>query len=236
MFFVVLLALLLMPNVVWAGTSAQVALLSDYTFNGVTQTNGGAAWQVSVEHEQDSGVYFGTWVSNVDFGDRNQFETDTYVGYRWSNELADFDVGVVNYVYFGDSMLSHADYHEYYMGGSFQTNHYVMLRCSFDYPVTGADGNYDGHASHCITNYSYSLAEPIQGFDSSIHLNYSSSLDGEFSPWGNKRQYLHTKLSFSRTFDDFTFTVDFENTWGNDNISGGGFRTVLGIAHSFELQ
>jgi uncharacterized protein (TIGR02001 family) len=81
--------------------SANIALVSNYYFRGVTQTNDGAAAQGGVDLEGIGGtsIYVGTWASNVDFGDGTSYEIDFYGG--WAPSLGDFnfDVGYVYYAY-----------------------------------------------------------------------------------------------------------------------------------------
>ena len=49
-------------------TSATVTAVSDYLFNGVSQTQEDPALQASFDWADDSGIYAGVWGSNVDFG------------------------------------------------------------------------------------------------------------------------------------------------------------------------
>ena len=45
--------------------SANVFLVSDYLFRGITQTWGKPAIQGGFDFVHDSGIYLGTWASNV---------------------------------------------------------------------------------------------------------------------------------------------------------------------------
>lgn len=45
--------------------AANVALVSDYVFRGLTQTNGKPAIQGGIDYSNDSGFYLGTWMSNI---------------------------------------------------------------------------------------------------------------------------------------------------------------------------
>lgn len=78
-----------------------VDLTSNYISNGVSQTDGKAAVQPWVE-AQIGNFYFGTWMSNVDFGagDRDTWETDLYAGYRNAiNDQWSYDLGYARYFY-----------------------------------------------------------------------------------------------------------------------------------------
>lgn len=97
--------------------SANVTMTSDYVFRGVSQTDEGPAIQGGFDYVMDTGLYFGTWASNVDFA--NSAEFDFYGGFSqtlYLNECFDkgalaargcglptftYDVGVIYYAYPG---------------------------------------------------------------------------------------------------------------------------------------
>ena len=65
-----------------ANWSTTITAASDYTFNGVSQTDSDPAIQASLDYAFDNGVYAGIWASNVDIIglDDIDFELDAYVG------------------------------------------------------------------------------------------------------------------------------------------------------------
>ena len=62
--------------------SANVAFTTDYVFRGISQTDekfavqGGFDWT-----SEPTGIYLGTWASNVDFNSDTSVELDAYVGW-----------------------------------------------------------------------------------------------------------------------------------------------------------
>jgi uncharacterized protein (TIGR02001 family) len=108
--------------------SANVALVSDYRFRGISQTGEDAAVQGGFDAAFGPGFYIGTWGSTVDFGDSNDtgsfgnLELDYYAG--WSNSIGDtdfaIDVGYIYYDYPGDTVDPEGDYQEFYIGGSWK--------------------------------------------------------------------------------------------------------------------
>ena len=84
--------------------SANVFLVSDYFFRGITQTWGKPAVQGGFDFVHDSGIYLGTWASNVS---GNQFpggslEWDLYGGYNYKiNDDFTIGAGVLYYYYPG---------------------------------------------------------------------------------------------------------------------------------------
>lgn len=78
-------------------TSANIALVSNYTFRGITYTQGKAAVQGGFDLAHVSGAYLGIWGSNVSESPLNGAagEVDVYGGY--ANAVGDlgYDVGIL---------------------------------------------------------------------------------------------------------------------------------------------
>jgi uncharacterized protein (TIGR02001 family) len=87
--------------------TANVGVVSDYLFRGVTQTRGGAALQGGVDYSHSSGLYAGAWASNItwvkDAYGSGTTEIDYYGGYKNSFAGGDwtYDVGAIAYTYPG---------------------------------------------------------------------------------------------------------------------------------------
>lgn len=85
--------------------NGSATLTSDYRFRGVSQTDSEMAIQGGVTIAHESGVYVGTWASNLSgwgtFGGANM-ELDLIAGYRAKlSESATLDVGLTWYMYPG---------------------------------------------------------------------------------------------------------------------------------------
>jgi len=82
--------------------SGTVALVSDYMFRGVSQTDEGVAIQGGLTVAHENGLYAGTWASNLagwgTFGGSNM-ELDLYAGYTTSIGVGKLDVGLTWYMY-----------------------------------------------------------------------------------------------------------------------------------------
>jgi uncharacterized protein (TIGR02001 family) len=108
------------PGVASARTlTANVAVVSDYRFRGVSQSFRRPALQGGVDWAHDSGFYLGTWASTVDddfLTDTHGVELDIYGGYKfpigagWTG-----DVGLLQYLYPGESLWNTT---ELYVGAS----------------------------------------------------------------------------------------------------------------------
>ena len=101
-----------------AEVTANIGVVSNYFFRGLSETDGGAAVQGGLDFTAPSGFYAGTWVSNVDFGDGTSHELDLYLGF--ADELENglgYDVGYVLYAY--PDAPGSADFGEIYGALSF---------------------------------------------------------------------------------------------------------------------
>jgi uncharacterized protein (TIGR02001 family) len=90
--------------------TGNVGFFSQYIFRGLTQTDNEPALQGGIDYSHSSGIYLGTWGSNVswlrDFGGYTaggSLEWDFYGGYKGTFGKSDFgyDVGALQYWYPG---------------------------------------------------------------------------------------------------------------------------------------
>lgn len=91
---------------------ANVALVSDYAYRGISQTDEKPALQGGFDYAHASGLYVGAWGSNVswlsdlergtDENSGNSLELDLYAGYKGELGGVGFDVGLLQYYYPGE--------------------------------------------------------------------------------------------------------------------------------------
>lgn len=100
--------------------SGEVALVSDYRFRGVSQTDEEMAIQGGISVAHESGFYVGTWASNLagwgTFGGSNT-ELDIYGGYSMPVGNATLDFGLTWFMYPGGSDTT--DFAELYASASY---------------------------------------------------------------------------------------------------------------------
>ena len=179
-------ALLASSSTALAEISANVTLATDYAFRGVSQTDNQFAIQGGFDWSHSSGIYLGTWASNVDsqfFGGATdpQIELDLYGGFanEFSNGLG-YDIGYLRYQYPG--------------GSDFNTNEFYG---SLSYMGFGASVNYspklqfvgsDSSAWYWAASYDHTFPYEI-GFSAHIGYNAGSAysdddaLGGTYTDW-----------------------------------------------------
>ena len=89
--------------------SANVGIYSNYVFRGISQTGGDPALQGGLDYTHSSGLYIGTWGSNVGWIEDYQLyssgnvEIDVYGGFRGGigKTGLTYDLGAIQYIYPG---------------------------------------------------------------------------------------------------------------------------------------
>lgn len=158
-----------------ADLSANLGVTSNFVFHGVSQTNGGPALQGGLDYTHSSGMYLGTWASNVDKANAKGVETDVYGGV--SRKLGDFNynVGAVTRQF---TNSAHKDFNEFYIGGGYKMLHTTyVLGNGYDYAEVVADGTLSGVRVNVrvgtkmpdqgknIVDYGFSLGKGFAGYD-----------------------------------------------------------------------
>ncbi len=103
--------------------SGNVAVTSDYTFRGISQTLDVMAIQGGIDAAGPVGLYAGVWGSSLNFGEsspdgRAQAEIDLYGGLGQTVAGADLDLGFIYYRYPGTHSASGYDFLELALGVS----------------------------------------------------------------------------------------------------------------------
>jgi uncharacterized protein (TIGR02001 family) len=185
--------------------SANVGLLTDYRFRGISQSDREPAIQGGFDWSHDSGIYFGTWASNVEFNDAH-IEMDFYAGF--ANEVGAFsyDLGAIYYWYPGSRRNRNFDFVELALGVGYDlevaalsasanyspdnfgsSGNALFLEGGVDVPLPenfsiGATLGYqiiDDEAAFGVPDYltwSVTLSRPVYGFD--VALSYVDTDEG----------------------------------------------------------
>lgn len=152
--------------------SGNVALATDYTFRGVSQSDGPVVQGGLDATFGDSGVYLGTWASNINFGGGSSLELDVYGGYKFALGGVSMDVGAIGYLYpNAQDDGAELDYWEFYAKPSIALSDQFTLGAALYYSpeFTGESGDgfyYEANAAFAVSpELSFSGAVGVQTVD-----------------------------------------------------------------------
>lgn len=178
-----------------AEVSMNIGATSNYIWRGISQTSDAAAISGGLDWSGATGLYAGTWVSNVDFGGccETSYELDLYGGY--AGQVGDFgyDLGLIYYAYDEDD---DANFLELGLSGSWQ-----FLSAGLNYTL---DGDADDDTSPFVEGdlYYYAGASFDLPEDFSVGLTlgkYSFENDGE----PDVEDYTHYQADLTKSAGDF---------------------------------
>lgn len=212
-----------------ADWSATLTGVTDYSFNGVSQTNRNPALQGSVDYAADAGWYAGSWTSRVDYGDSADRELDFYVGHYLSlTDSVDADYGIAYYSYHGGDNASALNYPEAYGTLIFNNDLGVTeatLWYTWDYFGLGAD-HLIGKLAH-----TYSLAD---NHHIRVSVDVSKSLDTEKYAWDtDSSHFVHYKIAYETRFQGFDIEIAAEDT--TMNYHNADARIVASLSRTFSF-
>jgi len=204
-----------------ADVSANVAASSNYVWRGVTQTSNKSAVSGGIDYSNDSGIYAGTWASNVDVGN----ELDLYFGYGAETNGIAYDAGYIYYAYTGNGNANN-DFGEINVNASMG-----MFSAGLAYTVNSGKGN--NNAAFDTGDIYYHLGAGGDLQDdwswSVLYGYYSFNADSS----SNKISYAHGQASVSKSagdMGDFTFSLSgAEQT----SISNNDTKAIVSWAKSF---
>ena len=219
-----LISLLLLSGIAHAEDPApaltgNLSLNTDYRFRGISQTWKLPAVQGGLDFADKSGVYLGTWMSNVSGNSYNNgagLEWDLYGGYKFNfAENVQIDLGTLAYVYPGAKLNSAPGV----SSGQKYTNvdvYAAVTSGAFSAKLSVAITDYFGLNS-TTAGYAYFNALPASGGSKGsayLDLNYSFDLGNGVSlathlghmavHHYSELSYTDYKLGLSKEFGGFT--------------------------------
>jgi uncharacterized protein (TIGR02001 family) len=200
--------------------SANVNLVSDYYFRGLTQTWHNPAIQGGFDAAHSSGLYAGVWASNVSGKQYagGSMETDLYAGYNYKlNEDVTLGAGLIYYWYPGANVDEAAgcattacpdqsyDTLEGNLSAAWKWLSFKWSYAFTDYFGANADTGFKGDTSGTMY-FDLSASVPLQvlgGLNIVGHIGYTlypeelaAPINGETDP-----SYYDWKLGVSKTWD-----------------------------------
>ena len=187
--------------------SATITLANDYIWRGVSQTSNGATIQGSFDMTHESGVYFGAWASNVEFGDtQNSMELDLYAGFSNEIDLAGmpltYDIGFLHYEYPEETKA--LNFSEAYFGLGISPLENLNLGAYYYHDL--------GVENHFATGYTdlsadYTLPDWLWGLQILTHGGY-------YDRRGGANDYWDWKFGLAKQLYGFNFEVSYVDTSG----------------------
>jgi len=203
--------------------SANVSLTNNYIWRGLTQSTNEPAVQGGIDWASDTGVYVGTWVSNVQYesDDVYSYEHDLYAGYAFEAGGISYDIG---YLYYNYDDAAEFDFGEIYAGigiGGFSLTGYLLANTEAEEGV-GQDFGF-GEAYYISADYAFDAGN---GVEIGLHVGYH---DGDFVDAFNGVDGGYADYNVSIAKDGFGFMITNTNADGDfatnsDGFNGGGAR------------
>ena len=213
-------AMMATSAVAQAEISGNVAMASDYVFRGVSQTDNQMALQGGFDYEHESGLYIGTWASNVDSSFFNngrdpQLEVDMYAGYSGELQSLGYDLGYLRYQYPG---ASNAGTNEWYASGSYSTGSIGDFCLSLNYSPSLNFFASDESAWYAHVGYDTTLPWYEIGFSAGIGYSFGDAFDDNdgdglndtYTDWsiGVSKSVYGVDLGMTYTDTDFSDSDD----------------------------
>ncbi len=197
--------------------SGNIALSSDYRFRGISQLDKSPAVSGGFDVSAESGLYAGTWASNVGTWSEGTIEIDFYGGYAF--DLIDglgADVGILYYHYPKDGASPGLDYVEAYASLAFagatlglayspdyfaETDKFWYVHGDYEYGFSdtlsvSAHIGYNAFADEDA--FASFMADPMLGEDS--YIDYTLSLNAALPMVDVSLALVATDLNESQCF------------------------------------
>lgn len=197
-----------------------LTVTNNYVGRAYSKSDDNFAIQANIDYEHSSGLYLGTSVSNVDFGDDNfddsaEVEVTPYLGWTFSlGEDWRLDTQWTRYLYDGKIFGHQSDYNEFYLflhfrdlitaRASFSENYYDQGNATSDYELTGR----------------YPLTDYLEFSASGGYSLIKSVLEYDYAYWNAGLtffyQYVALDLRYYDAFQTSTNDVEVINPWPFD--------------------
>jgi uncharacterized protein (TIGR02001 family) len=226
--------------------TANVGLFSDYRFRGISQTYEDPAIQGGFDYSHASGLYLGTWASNVSgnqYIGGNSMEWDLYGGYRLALGAVTLDAGLLYYWY--PSARYAGTEEEYDTLEAYAAATWKWFTAKYSYTLTdyfgvndityAALGSGDSEGSgYAELNASYPLMEKLSVVGHIGNQSVSNYSDLDYTDW---------KLGLTYDLNGFILGAAWVDTDADDalySVTGakgtrklGDSTVVLSVSRSF---
>ncbi len=237
-------AALLATSASFAQLTGNVSVTNNYIWRGLTQSINEAAVQGGLDYTTESGLYAGTWVSNVsyDSDDAYSYEHDMYFGFAGGEDVT-YNVGYLYYNYDENAGFDFGEVFAKIGFGNFLAQAYFLTNAEPDEVALGRpDWDFAALETYYLSgDYSIPLAS---GATVGLHLGYH---DGDFAEAFNgvTESYMDYNISIAK--DGFSFMVtstDLSSDGDDDGVEdyasmpardNDEMKFVVGYKLNFEL-
>ncbi len=191
--------------------SANMAMTSNYIWRGYSQTADAMAIQGGFDVSYN-GFYIGTWGSNVsdEVYSGATMELDVYAGYAGEYGNLSYDVGVLEFIYQGNTDNNFAEAH---------------VTLGYDFEVVAVSGTY-----YAGINGTNDADSDTWEAGISIPLPMDISLDAVYGDYMDYNKF--TTVGLSKSFDKFDVSVMYANA-NFDDGSKDENNVVVTVGTSF---
>ncbi|WP_394389538.1 TorF family putative porin [Shewanella woodyi] len=208
-----------------ASVTANIGATSNYLWRGVSQTQDAVAVQGGVDYEHGSGLYLGTWASNVDFDDETSYELDFYAGYAGTiGEELGYDISYLYYAYpDSDSDIDFGELKAAISWRWFSLSYSHVTNAGSDVATAPWDNEDMGYLDAGV---SIPLSDSL-----SISAHYGYSTGDIVTAWFDTDSYSDYSLSLNKETEigEVSFTVS------DTDLNGDDATIIIGYSYSFEL-
>ncbi|MDT8399529.1 MAG: TorF family putative porin [Pseudomonadales bacterium] len=194
--------------------TANASITNNYIWRGLTQSLNEAAIQGGLDYSHDSGLYVGTWVSNVEYEaeDAFSYENDLYAGFASEINGFSYDIG---YLYYNYDNNADFDFGEIYTNigyGNLGLSFYLLANTEAN-AGAGQDFGF-GEAFYASADYTFALPSETE---LGLHVGYH---DGDFVDAFNgvTKGYVDYNVSIAKS--GFAFMVTGTNLDSDDDDDG----------------
>ena len=214
--------------------AANVSLVSDYAYRGISQTDEKMALQGGFDYAHASGLYVGAWGSNVSWlrdvetssSSGNSLEVDVYGGYKGAVGDFGYDVGLLQYYYPGryrsgwkaDTGLKSPQTLEGYVGLS-----YKFVTFKYSHSFTNLFGTPDSDNSKYIDlSANYELAEGLT-LNAHVGRQYIMGPTDSYNDW---------KIGVTKAIAGVNLGLHYVDT-DLDDVEVADERVIFSVSKSF---
>ncbi|HEY5993613.1 MAG TPA: TorF family putative porin [Gallionellaceae bacterium] len=202
--------------------TANVSIVSDYLFRGLSRTNGYPAVQGGVDLAASNGIYVGVWGSNISWladqgtAKGSSLELDPYVGIK-NSFFTDFtyDFGVMRYHYPANYTAGvAADTDEIHVALGYQ-----WLSVKYSYALSNAFGIADSKGTH-YTDISVNYPVTDSGFTLGAHYGvqtYQGVTASNMKAAGMDPSYSDAKMYLTKDMNGFVLGVAYSRAFKLSN-------------------